>query len=178
MHHEGRITISPSNRRAKWKMQFALDERGNAKMYYLSPLCISDSRPNSPPTLARGLEAACLRLRLVRSRSPERCFRRWPRPCSWFEDSTSSQSSCSAPLPSRCSSGNSLEAASASAAVGSRRDRMAPDRTVGTTSCRRGTREPGFLVVQEGGCVAVFMLGRLRRMRDSDEVDVEGLQLA
>jgi hypothetical protein len=142
-------------------------------MYYLSPLCISDSRPNSPPTLARGLEAACLRLHLVRSRSPERCFRRWPRPCSWSEDSTSSQSSCSAPLSSRCFSGNSLEAASAAAAVGSRRDRMAPDRTVGTTSCRRGTREPRFLVVQEGGCVAVFMLGRLRRMRDSDEVDVE-----
>jgi hypothetical protein len=70
------------------------------------------------------------------------------------------------------SSGNSPEAASASAA-GSRRDRMTPDNTVGTASCRRGTREPGFLVVQEGGCVTVFRLRRPRRMRDNDEVDVE-----
>jgi hypothetical protein len=37
----------------------------------------------------------------------------------------------------------------------------------------RGMREAGFLVVQEGGCVIVFRLGRLRRMQDSDEVDVE-----
>jgi hypothetical protein len=50
---------------------------------------------------------------------------------------------------------------------------MAPDNTVGTTSCQRGMREPEFLVVQEGGCVIVFRLGRVRRMRDSDEVDVE-----
>jgi hypothetical protein len=34
-------------------------------------------------------------------------------------------------------------------------------------------REAGFLVVQEGGCVIVFRLGRLRRMQNSDEVDVE-----
>jgi hypothetical protein len=153
------------------KRQFALDERVNTKMHY----------PSSPPTPARWFEAACLCLCLVRSRSPERCSRRWPRPCSWSDDSTPRHSYPRTPhrrsraAPRRCrrdaSSGNSPEAASA--AAGSRRDRMTPDSTVGTASCRRGTREPGFLVVQEGGCVAVFRLRRPRRMRDNDEVDVE-----